>query len=69
MAGHRMMMLYDIVRNGRWQNYWILWGLVLKRLANISTPGAIAGNLTSMAAKILGLPSGIPVVLAEWIKQ
>jgi len=56
-------MLYDIVRNEWWQESLDIVGVSPERLANISTPGAIAGNLTSMAAKILGLPSGIPVVL------
>lgn len=34
------------------------------RFATIGTPGTIAGNLTSQASSTLGVPKGIPVVLA-----
>ncbi len=56
-------MLYDIVSHNWWGDALDLIGLEPEKLANISNPGNIAGDLTPAAAEILGLPSGVPVVL------
>jgi len=56
-------MLYDIVSHCWWEDGYKAIGLTPARLAEISNPGEIAGNLTDKAAATLGLPSGTPVVL------
>ena len=56
-------MLYDINAHGWWSDALDVIGLDPGRLAELSKPGKIAGNLTPTAAEILGLASGIPVVL------
>jgi len=56
-------MLYDIVAHRWWPEALEAIGLDVGRLAEISRPGNIGGQLTQEAANILGLPSGIPVVL------
>ncbi len=56
-------MLYDIVSHSWWSDALDSIGLEPGRLAEISRPGEKAGSLTPQAARLLELPSGIPVVL------
>jgi sugar (pentulose or hexulose) kinase len=56
-------MLYDIVTHRWWPESLSAVGLDSGKLAEISQPGEIGGTLLPRAAEILGLPSGIPVVL------
>lgn len=56
-------LLYDIVEHDWWQLALEAVGLKSERLPEISTPGAIAGDLTEWAAGEMGLPLGLPVVL------
>jgi xylulokinase len=56
-------MLYDIVSHNWWEHALELIGLDSNKLAELSTPGHVAGNLTPAAAEMLGLLTGIPVVL------
>ena len=56
-------MLYDIVNHCWWDEALEVIGLEPGRLAELSQPGKIAGSLTHEAAGILGLPSGLSVVL------
>jgi sugar (pentulose or hexulose) kinase len=56
-------MLFDIIHQCWWPEALEAVGLEAGRLADVSLPGKIGGYLTQPAAEILGLPSGIPVVL------
>jgi sugar (pentulose or hexulose) kinase len=57
-------LLYDIVHHTWWDAALQAIGLDPQRLPAIATPGSVAGHLTDQAAAQLGLPAGIPVVLA-----
>jgi len=56
-------MLYDIVDHCWWEEALGVIGLEPGKLAELSNPGRVAGKLTQQAAEILGLPSGLAVVL------
>jgi sugar (pentulose or hexulose) kinase len=56
-------MLYDIVAHHWWPDSLSAVGLESSKLAEISRPGEIGGPLLPRAAEVLGLPSGIPVIL------
>ena len=57
-------LLYDIVEHVWWPKALQAVGLEPERMPQISSPGAVAGGLTSEAAEILGLRPDIPVILA-----
>jgi sugar (pentulose or hexulose) kinase len=56
-------LLYDIVEHQWWAQALEAIGIETSKLPEILTPGSVAGSLTREAANVLGLPSGIPVVL------
>ncbi len=56
-------LLYDIVKHQWWSPALEAVGIKTSQLPEIRKPGSVAGSLTREAAKVLGLPAGIPVVL------
>jgi xylulokinase len=55
-------MLLDIRAGGWWAPMLEAVGIGPERLPEIAAPGAVVGTLTAVAAKVLGLPPGLPVV-------
>ena len=55
-------MLFDIREGGWWSPMLDAVGVDARRLPEISTPGAVVGELTAAAAHELGLAAGIPII-------